>query len=216
MLVEQRREGLRAGLVALGAEVEVALRRSLEAIQHGDLDLARQIVAGDPEINHARRALEQQALLVLAAYRPAGSDLRMIGASLEMVSEMERIADYAADVARALLRIEVAALPPELLAHCLSLGEAAIAMFTAAIEGYAHPVDAASARALAAQDDAIDAALGRLIEEVMQWIRSRPEDARLGVTLLAMAHDYERVADRATNLAERLVYIATGETPDLD
>jgi phosphate transport system protein len=216
LLLEQRREGLRTGLVALGMEVETALRRSLDALQCGDQALARQVVVADSEINHTRRALEQQALLVLAAYRPAGSDLRMIGASLEMVSELERIADYAADVSRALLRIDVAALPPEILAHCVSLGEASIRMFTAVMDAYAQQADAASARRLAALDDAIDSALNLLIEEVMQRIRSHPEDARLGVTLLAIAHDYERVADRATNVAERIVYIETGATPDLD
>jgi phosphate transport system protein len=216
LLVTQKREALKAGILALGDQVGEALRKSLDALQRGDLDLARTIVSADADINHERRVLEQQALIVLAAYRPAGSDLRLIGASLEMISEMERIADYAADVARALLRQDPSSLPRGPLERCVCLGEAATGMFSSAMSAYADGADASRARAAAAGDDAVDSAEQAVITEIMGWIRERPEDVRVGVSLLSIAHNYERVADRATNIAERVVYIATGETPDLD
>jgi phosphate transport system protein len=216
LLVTRKREALKAGIIALGDQVGEALRKSLDALRRGDLDLARTIVSADADINHERRVLEQQALIVLAAYRPAGSDLRLVGASLEMISEMERIADYAADVARALLRRDPSSLPRGPLERCVRLGEAATAMFSSAMSAYADGADASRARAAADGDDAVDSAEQAVITEIMDWIRERPEDVRVGVSLLSIAHNYERVADRATNIAERVVYIATGETPDLD
>jgi phosphate transport system protein len=216
LLLDQKREALKANILALGEDVREALERSLDVLRRHDLDLARTIVLGDAEINHERRALEQQALVVLAAYRPAASDLRLIGASLEMISEMERIADYAADIARILMRCEPRSLPAGPVARCADLGDAATEMFVAAMSAYALDADEATARAAAAGDSAIDSAERVLIDEILSWIRANPEDARVGVSLLSIAHNYERVADRATNLAERVVYIATGHTPDLD
>jgi phosphate transport system protein len=89
-------------------------------------------------------------------------------------------------------------------------------MFDAAMSAYADGADEATARAVAARDDAVDSAERLLIEEIMDWIRSRPQDVQAGVSLLSIAHNYERVADRATNIAERVIYVATGVTPDLD
>lgn len=216
LLVDKKREALRQGILALGTQVEKALLASLETLRRHDLALARTIVNEDALINHERRAIEQQALVVLAAYRPAGSDLRMIGASLEMVSEMERIADYAAEVARALLRNANAELPESLLERIIALGTAAVALYAESLRAYAEGADADEARAIAAGDARIDSAEQALIDEAIAWMREHPAEARVGVALLAMGHHYERVADRATNIAERLVYIATGETPELD
>jgi phosphate transport system protein len=216
LLLDKKREALKAGILALGEQVRAALERSLDVLRRHDLALARAVVSGDVEINQERRALEQQALVVLAAYRPAGSDLRLIGASLEMISEMERIADYAADIAGILMRCEARTLPVGPVERCVDLGEAATAMFVAAMGAYARDADEAMARAAAARDAAIDSAERVLIEEIIAWIRINPDHALVGVSLLSIAHNYERVADRATNLAERVVYIATGCTPELD
>lgn len=216
LLVEQKRDALKSGILALGAQVEAALDQSLEVLRSGDLALARRIVEGDVEINQARRVLEQQALVVLAAYQPAGADLRMIGASLEMISEMERIADYAADNARILLHLGTEDVPDALVRDCVALGEAAVAMFVNTLAAYTAHADETAARAAAAADDEVDRAEQVLIDRVMDWLRTRHEGSRIGVALLSIAHNYERVADRATNLAERIVYIATAMTPDLD
>jgi phosphate transport system protein len=215
--VQKKREALKQALVALGEQVDVALRKSLDALLRHDLGLAREIVDGDPTINLQRRVLEQEALLVLAAYQPAGSDLRLIGASMEMVSELERIADYAADVARILLFHADRRFPAGLVGHVADMGEAAAAMFCDAMDAYGQADgDAVMARAVAARDDRVDALQRDIIDAIVQLIGDDPGMAAPGVALSWVAHNYERVADRATNIAERVVYIATGETLDLD
>ncbi|WP_295386691.1 phosphate signaling complex protein PhoU [uncultured Thiodictyon sp.] len=217
LLVEKKRAALHEALLALGAQVELALRQSLEALSGQDLELARAIVAGDAAINRQRRLLEQEALLVLAAYQPAGLDLRIVGASMELVAELERIGDYAADVARLLLRHEQPRFPAALVAPIAEMGAAAVAMFCDAMAAYGCAGgDAAMARAVATRDDAVDALEGELVAAIVAAIREDPAQAAPGLALSRVAHLYERVADRATNIAERVVYIATGETPDLD
>jgi phosphate transport system protein len=217
LLVEKKRDALRQGLLAFGEQVEVALRQSLDALRGHDLDLARQIVGGDQAINLQRRILEQEALLVLAAYQPAGADLRMVGAAMEMVAEMERIGDYAADVARILLLNADHVFPPTLIAFVTEIGEAAVAMFRDALIAYGRDgSDAAMARAVAVRDDQVDALQRDFIATIVTSIRSEPEIAACGVALSWIAHNYERVADRATNIAERVVYIATGQIPELN
>jgi phosphate transport system protein len=217
LLVEKKREALRQGLLATGERVEVALRQSLDALRGHDLVLAQKIVDGDQEINLQLRVLEQEALLVLAAYQPAGVDLRLVGAAMEIVTETERIGDYAADVARMLLLNADQVFPPTLIALVAEIGEAAAGMFRDALIAFGRDSgDAVMARAVAARDDQVDALQRELIAAIVASIRSEPEVAACGVALSWMAHDYERVADRATNIAEKVVYIATGQTPDLN
>jgi phosphate transport system protein len=215
MLLEKKRDALKQALVALGEQVDAALRQSLDALLGHDLRLAREIVAGDAAINRQRRLLEHEALLVLAAYQPAGLDLRMIGGAMEMVAELERIGDYAADVARMLLIHPEEEFPAVLVEQVAAMGEAAMAMLGDAMAAYGAG-DAATALVVAARDDQVDALLREMIDAIVELIRNAPEAAAPGIALSWIAHNYERAADRATNIAERVVYIATGETPDLD
>ncbi len=100
LLVQQKREALREGLLGMGEMVVAALRQAIDCLRGRNLELAREIVVNDNKINQFRRLAEQQALVALAAYQPAGDDFREIGATLELVSELERMADHAKDVAR--------------------------------------------------------------------------------------------------------------------
>lgn len=201
LLIDKRREALRSGILSLGDLVRKALMRSVDALRGRDLGLARAIVAADAEIHRERRALEQQALVVLAAYQPAGPDLRTIGASLQMISGMGRIADDAADIARILLRNGLGALPERFVRQTADLGAAATAMFDAAIAAYAGRADATMGGEAAGRDDRVDRAERLLIDQVIGWMRDRPTAARDAVGLLSIAHGYERVADRASDLA---------------
>jgi phosphate transport system protein len=215
-LVEKKRDTLRQGIIAMAELVKTALRGSLDALRRQDHALARVIVAADATINQERRALEQQALVVLAAHQPAGSDLRLIGASLDIITEMERIADHAADVARILLRAEGQSLPEDPVARIVAMGEVAATMFTEVMDVYDQGADAARARSAVASEATVDSQEQQTVEELAAWLCQHPRASLTGIELVWIAHHYERVADRATNIAERLVFVATGETPDLN
>jgi phosphate transport system protein len=217
LLVEKKCDAVKQAVLALGEQVELALRQSLAALRSQDLGLARQIIDGVPAINRHRRILMQECLLVLAAYEPAGMDLRLVGATMEIVPELDRIGDYAADIARFLLRDDGQEFPAGLVQSIADMGEAAVAMFSDAMVAYWHNGgDAARARDVATRDDQIDALQREVIDAIVELIRAEPEAAAAGVALTWIAHLYERVADRATNIAGHVVYIATGETTGLD
>ena len=216
-LVEKKCDALKVAVLTLGEQVERALRQSLAALSGHDLGLARAIVDGDQVINQQRRILIQECLMVLAAYEPAGMDLRLVGASLGIVPELERIGDYAADTAQFLLRNESQRFPSLVVQAITDIGEAATAMVHDAMAAYAHAGgDEAMAREVAARDDQVDNLLHEVVDAIVELIRSDPEAAASGVTLSWVAHLFERAADRATNIAESVVFMATGKTPDLD
>jgi phosphate transport system protein len=199
----------------MGRSVAAALRRSIECLRSQDAGLAAEIVAEDIPINQQRRMLEQEALLVLAAHQPAGGDLREIGSSLELVSELERIGDYAADVAQIVLDFGEARFPAEAVGLVTSLAEDATTMVTDTLTAY-QARDAQMARAAAARDDEIDAAERAIVSELLPLMRGEVGNAEAGIRLLWATHAYERAADRATNIAERVIYIVSGKIPELD
>lgn len=217
LLVEKKCDELKQAVLALGEQVELTLRQSLAALRSQDLGLAQQILDGVHAINRHRRILMQECLLVLAAYEPAGMDLRLVGATMEIVPDLDRIGDYAADTARFLFRYHGQEFPAGLVQSIVEMGETAMVMFGHAMVAY-WPAggDAARAREVATRDDQIDALQREVIDAIVELIRAEPEAAAAGVALTWIAHLYERVADRATNIAEQVLYIATGETPGLD
>jgi phosphate transport system protein len=215
LLVHKRRESLRHGVMEMGRSVAAALRKSIECLRSQDASLAAEIVAEDVPINQLRRMLEQEALLVLAAHQPAGSDLREIGASLDLVSELERIGDYASDVARIVLDFGEPRFPAEAVGQVARLAEDATTMVTDTLTAY-RDHDADMARAAATRDDEIDAAERAIVSELLSLMRGDVERAEAGIRLLWATHAYERAADRATNIAERVIYIVSGKIPELD
>jgi phosphate transport system protein len=215
-LVEKKRDGLKRGLTEMGDAALAALRSSVDCLRRQDVELAHAIVAADAPIDRQRRQLEQECLVVLAAHKPAGRDLRVIGATFELVTELERIADYAVDAARSVIEVGTTRFPPEPLALVVQVGEEAATMFAEAMAAYGEEGDDAQARAAAAGRGALVGHAQAAVEAIGAAMRDDPEHCKAGVLLLWAVRDFQRAAARATNIAERVVYIATGDTPDLD
>jgi phosphate transport system protein len=214
-LIEKKRTHLNLGVHDMGALVVEALRRSVQCLTTQDLDLAREIIESDGVINDRRRVLENACIVTLAAYKPAGQDLRCVGACLALVSELERIGDYAADVARIVLRAGAGRFPPEPLAAVAQVADKAIEMLIGALAAFDCGGDEARARAAVAEEREVDAQENAVVEQVLALMGADPQMAALGTYLLWIVHNYERAADRATNVAERVIYIASGQTEEL-
>ncbi|NVZ08449.1 phosphate signaling complex protein PhoU [Allochromatium humboldtianum] len=215
-LVQKRRSHLQGAVGDLGARVVEALHRSVECLKTQDKALAADIIAGDQLINQQRRLLEQECLVTLAAYKPAGEDLRAVGACMELASELERIGDYAADVARILERDVQAPLPAEPVAAIAELAEDAIDMLEQTLAAFVANGSEATLRAAVEKESEVDREEDEFIAQVLERMRADAAFAATGTYLLWIVHNYERVADRATNVAERAIYVASGHTPDLD
>jgi phosphate transport system protein len=215
-LVHKKRVQIQQGVSDLGRLVIEALERSIACLSSQDLALAGQIIAGDQVINQRRRAMEQECLVALAAFKPAGADLRCIGASLSLVSELERIGDYAADVARIVrLARGGGSFPTDTVAAVTGVAANAIAMLRDALAAFSAGADARDARATVAREQEIDEQERVLDARILEMMRADPDFTPLGTYLLWIVHNYERAADRATNVAEQVVYIASGEIEEL-
>ncbi len=202
-------------LTGLHRMAATSLRRSVQALRLGDKHAASELTVADEDIDARQMAIENRALRIIALQQPVGRDLRLILMTVSVAGELERIGDYAKQIARRVRRLTqtdpALAAPPELTA----LGEIALRMVDGAIVAFLTD-DVATARALAAEDDAADAAqdaVGRAVRAAVLG------DARLfdaAENLLMIAHALERAADRATNIAERVVYLATAENEALN
>ena len=215
LLVHKKREELELGVQIMGDLVCAALRKSMDCLRRQEVALARQIIEEDVPINEQRRMLEQQCLLVLAAHQPAAQDLREIGASMEIVSDLERIGDYAADVAQVVIDGRGLSYPEALVEQVNAVAAKGVSMLSETLRAY-KAGDAQLARATAQSDDEVDAQEKETIGLILDMMRGDPDGVTAGAHLLWAVHIYERVADRATNIAERVIFAATGETVELN
>lgn len=205
---------LEQDIVALAVRVKAVIARAVDALARMDADAGREIVAGDRAIDEHELELERQCLLLLAVQQPVAGDLRAIGAALRILIDLERIADHAADIAKAAVRMEGQTLVQPLV-DIPRMAELAQEMVARAVDAYVRR-DAAAARDLVQLDDDVDHLFSRVFNDLIGLMTMRPEAAHQGTHLLFVASHLERIADHATNLAEAVIYAVTGLRPELN
>lgn len=195
-------------LLLLSAAVERAIAHAIGALQRNDLAAARRIVREDDDIDERRADVEERVLHLIAAQQPFATDLRFLLAAVRIADDLERIGDYAEGISALVVR---AADDPPLAvpAEFEELTTQVQAMLQAGVTAFVER-NAAAAAELDLVDDRVDD-LQRTIQVVMlQQIRSTPQHATRALHYLFVAHNLERIADRAVNIAERAAFIATG------
>lgn len=204
-------DALRKQVVDMGRAVSVALERAISALERGDAELAKAVVAGDAALNAAKDSIEQQAINLIATQQPVARDLRRIVAAIAMSYELERIADYAKSTAKMVIgspapnRGPLAA-PAELVV----LGKTAQANLDRTLAALANG-GADAIKDIIAQEDEIDHEYKQLKRTLVAKL-SPPETA----DLLFIAHNFERVSDRALNMAEKIIFISSGDQVELN
>jgi phosphate transport system protein len=203
---------LQESVLTLGAMAEGAVTRSVELLQKRDFEASRDLIQQDRIIDEKRYAVEADALTLIATQAPLARDMRAIAAGIFIANELERIADYAKGIARVNLRIgdEQLIKPLVDLPRMAALGQK---MLKRSLQAYLQ-CDAEAARAIILEDDAVDALYDQVYAELMTLIMADPSKMRQANLLLMAAHNLERTADRATNVCERVIYVATGELLD--
>jgi phosphate transport system protein len=195
-------------LYDLGVMATTAVTKALEALAHQDHALAQQIRANDALIDQAQHRLEEHAVSLIALQQPVARDLRRIIAAIAISSELERIADYAKGIARLVVG-PAGARPLDASADLLRVGAMAQASLTHVLAAVAAN-DEAAARALAQEEAQIDQLYKQLKVQLAADLATSPDPAR-DADLLFVAHNLERIADRATNVAERVIYWASAQ-----
>ena len=212
-LYDQELADLRGSVVAMASMTNKAIDSAVTALAQRDVRLAEQVIAADRAINEHRWRTEEQALLVIATQAPMAKDLRMIAAVIHIVTDLERMADHAAGTAKiAIQTADQAPLKP--LVDIPRMSEIARSMLHDAITAFIED-DQAAARAIVARDDEVDALYEQIYRELLTFMLADPTTIDQATHLLWAAHNLERIADRVTNICERVVFAATGQLEEL-
>ncbi len=194
--------------------VEKAITESVESLKRRDLEGARRLIAEDRVLNKKRFAIEDEALVLIATQQPMAGDLRTIAAVLAIISELERIGDYAKGISKINLMMgEKPLLKP--LIDIPRMAEKARDMLHRALEAFVQQ-DVDLARAIPNEDDEVDALYNQVYRELLTFIMNDPRTIDQSTYLLWAAHNLERAADRVINICERVVFAATGKMMEMD
>lgn len=208
----QLRETQDAVLV-LGSMVDQAIDRSVQALRARDLVLARQVIQDDKRINQQRFAIEEQCLLLIATQAPMASDLRVLAAVLSIITDLERMADHAAGTAK--ITILIGDEPPlKPLIDIPRMAEVAREMLEASLQAFVER-DLAAAHRTAARDDEVDQLYDQVYRELLTFMMADPGTINRATHLLWVAHNLERIADRVTNICERVLFLVTGKMVEI-
>jgi len=207
-VLDQRLNRLNEQLLQMSSLVDVAIEKAMTALYERDTALAARVVSADQVLNDLRYATEDEALQILATQQPMAGDLRKVVAAIHIAVELERIGDHAAGIASLVERMEDEE-PIESLHKLPKMAKRAKEMVQMAVEAYVTH-DEKLAYSMMTKDDKIDRQYRRLFNETMMAMRD-DDYIRRATFLLWVGHDLERIGDRATNIAERVIFMATGD-----
>ncbi|TIX50190.1 phosphate signaling complex protein PhoU [Alteraurantiacibacter aquimixticola] len=200
------------GLIAeLGGLAELAISQALEAIVTGDEELAREVVERDAKMDALEAEVDAMAVRVLALRAPMADDLREIIAALKIAGVVERIGDYAKNIAKRTGRIEGRS-RFEPLTLLPAMGEVAAEMVHDVLTAYAAR-DPIVAREVIARDAKVDAFYDSIFRNLVSYMVENPATISSAAQLLFVARNIERIGDHATNVAEMVHFAAVGSYP---
>jgi phosphate transport system protein len=227
---------LQEDVMQLGMLARASVTRAMQALARSDCDLANEVVAADWRINELRFEVESECYELLATEQPVAGDMRRIVSLLTITNDLERIGDHAKKIARISLLVNESQQtslqtagtlpnPPRALSAGLQgvppwgsihrMCDLSLKMLDEALHSLqANDVD--QAYAVCSQDDQVDALYKQMFNVALTYMLENPRAIAPGTYQIQIGHELERVADRATNIAERLIYAATGELLDLN
>jgi phosphate transport system protein len=213
-LFEHRLQKLQDDTLMLGSVVEKSVRDSVGALIRRDLTASRRVYENDKLINENRFSIEEECLVLIATQQPMARDLRLLAAILEIITELERIGDYSKGICRINLLMsreqEI-----EMSSDILWITDLGLDMLHRALGAF-RSWDDEKARAITLDDNQVDALFNQIYRNLLAVIATSPTDADQVNYMLWAIHDLERLADRVTNICERVVFMATGEIVELD
>jgi phosphate transport system protein len=205
---------LRDDVVTMASMVDKAIARAVDALRAQDVQLANTVIVNDKEINQLRWRGENRALTLIATQGPMATDLRAIASSMQIFTDLERMGDHAAGIAKIVIyTADEALLKP--LVDIPQMAQIARAMLNDAVTAFIERNDE-MARTVAARDDEIDSLYDSIIRELLTYMRADPNSITRATHLLWAAHDIERIGDRVTNICERVIFSVSGEFEELD
>ena len=207
-------DSVRDDVLRLGAMVEDALERAGRALMERDSDLADRVRWDDANVNELQRQINTEITTTIATQAPVARDIRELLALYHASAELERMGDYATNIAKLAQQLasepEIPMLPqiPRMERLCREQLRAAMRALV--------DIDEEGARAVCARDDEIDHLYSSVYDDTMKLMTVAPDRVRQATHMLFAAHHMERLGDRVTNIGEDVVYLATGQVEDLN
>jgi len=200
-------------VLLLGSMVEQAILNTVDALKKRDIKAAHEILNADKLINKKRFDIEHKLMILIATQQPMAHDLRLLASSMEIISELERMGDYAKGIANINIRMGDAPLLKPLI-DIPRMAQKGVDMLHRALTAFVNE-DVETAQKIPMEDDEVDALYNQVYRELMTFVISDPTTMERANWLLWVAHNLERVADRVTNICERTVFIATGQMEEI-
>lgn len=202
------------GILRMGSLVEAQIRTAIRALVERDAGLAAAVIAADAQINEAQRDVNEAVAMTIATQSPVARDLRFLLALNHTGYELERIGDHASSVAKQ-VRFLADERSLRAAAEIGRMGETAADLVRGIVAALVD-VNEAGARAVANRDDEIDHGYRQVFADVIRAMQEDPAAIEPGTRLVLAAHWIERIGDRVTNVAEDIVYLASGRIEDLN
>lgn len=207
-------EELQADVLKMGTLVEEAIYHAVKSLAKMDVKLAEAVVAQDDKIDEMTISIEEKCLKLIALQQPMAGDLRVIGMALKIATDLERIADHAVDIAKTTIRLSGETLVKPLI-DIPRMADMAKDMLRESLTAYVER-SIPRAEALAEKDDEVDKLYSFIFEEITGMMGNDRSTNRQVTHLLMVARYLERVADRATNIGEWVIYMINGKRKDLN
>jgi phosphate transport system regulatory protein PhoU len=201
-------------MLLLGSLAEQAILNAVDALRRRDVAAAKSIYAEDQKINSKHFAIENHILIIFATQSPLARDLRILAAMLEIITELERIGDYAKGIAKVAMRLADDETPIP-IREISTMADKATSMLHRALGAFVSE-DLAAAYAIPREDDEVDELYISIYRKIVQNMIKNPETIDHTNQILWVIHNLERTADRVTNICERIVFIVSGELLELD
>ena len=202
------------GILRMGSLVESQIRDAIRAIVDRDADLAARVIAEDDRVNEAQHEISDNVVMTIATQSPVARDLRFLIALDHVAYELERIGDHASGIAKQ-ARWLFEEPPIREIRDMATIGNLAADQVRGVVSALID-IDDQLARTVAARDDEIDHGYRTVFAQIIDLMRAEPATVAQGTRVILAAHWIERIGDRVTNIAEDVVYLATGKVEDLN
>jgi phosphate transport system protein len=213
-LFDRKLREMQDDVLIMGSMVEKALQRSVEALRTRDRSLSNVVIQDDIAINAKRYEIEEKCIHTIALQQPMAADLRVLVAILFISNELERMADHAEGIGRINLMLGDEPLPRP-LGDISEMGEKAGDMLRRSLTAFVER-NAEAARLICDEDDQIDALYDSSYNALIQEMIRTPADVQRITYLIWTSHNLERIADRVTNICERVIFMVTGQLEEIN
>jgi phosphate transport system protein len=210
---EDELQSLSRSIAEMGGRAEEIVERSIAALLRSDVTLAREVIEADKKVDALHRDIEEKAVLVIARRQPMAQDLRETIAAIRIANDLERIGDLGKNIAKRAVAIQRESFSQKLRVGVEHLAELGLRQVKKVLDAYAAR-DVEKAREVCAQDEEIDAVYTSLFRELLTYMMEDPRNISMCTHLLFCAKNIERIGDHATNIAETVFYLITGQQWD--